>query len=478
MKTAAAYIRVSTDDQLEYSPDSQLEKIREYAEHHGMALPGEFIFREDEGVSGKTAKKRPEFLRMIGTAKKKPKPFDVILVWKFSRFARNRRDSIVYKSLLRKQCGIDVVSVTEQLGDDKMSILVEAMIEAMDEYYSINLAEEVRRGMNEKVLRGEPVTAPAFGYRIKDKKYYPDPETAPLVRMIFRDFIGGTGCRAIAMKLNALGVRTRRGGKWENRTVEYLLRNPVYRGKIRWNPSGRTCRNYDSPGVVVSDGSHEPLVDAETWELAQKRIETNRLVYGKPSGATASPGYALQGLVKCSSCGSPLTRASKGMMQCAAYSHGRCGISHGIFYRRLEAMVFAAIEEDLKDAGFSAAPGPPAETQEEAQAVERQIAREKQKLQRVREAYESGADSLGEYRESKQRISSRLERLLAEKAALRPPSGTGAQPAAPGPARRNVMRELRDPTVDAGEKNALLRSFVEKIVFDKPKNRILIFYSL
>ena len=97
MQTAAAYIRVSTDDQIEYSPDSQIKAIRKYAKDHDMILPEEFIF-VDEGISGRKADKRPSFQRMIGTAKIKPKPFDVILLWKFSRFARNRQDSIVYRS--------------------------------------------------------------------------------------------------------------------------------------------------------------------------------------------------------------------------------------------------------------------------------------------------------------------------------------------------------------------------------------------
>ena len=88
MKTAAAYIRVSTDDQIEYSPDSQLKALRDYAKRNDMILPEEFIYI-DEGISGRTTSKRPAFNRMIGTAKSKPKPFDVILLWKFSRFARN-----------------------------------------------------------------------------------------------------------------------------------------------------------------------------------------------------------------------------------------------------------------------------------------------------------------------------------------------------------------------------------------------------
>ena len=236
MKIAAAYIRVSTDGQLEYSPDSQLKVVRDYAQKNGMLLPESFIFQEEEGISGKQAEKRPAFMRMIGMAKQKPKPFDCILLWKFSRFARSRRDSIVYKTMLRKQLGIDVISVTEQLGDDKLSLLLEAVIEAMDEYYSINLAEEVKRGMLEKVSRGEPVTPPAYGYRIQEKRYIPNSETAPVVRWMFEQRAQGISCKEIAQQLNEMGIPTARGLRWEARAVEYLLQNPVYIGKIRWNP--------------------------------------------------------------------------------------------------------------------------------------------------------------------------------------------------------------------------------------------------
>ena len=156
MRTAAAYIRVSTDDQLEYSPDSQLLQIRRYAKDNGFLLPQQWVFVEEEGRSGRQSSKRPEFLRMIAAAKQSPKPFDAILVWKYSRFARSRQDSIVYKSMLRKELGIDVISVSEYLGDDKMAIITEAIIEAMDEFYSVNLAEEVTRGMAEKARRGQP----------------------------------------------------------------------------------------------------------------------------------------------------------------------------------------------------------------------------------------------------------------------------------------------------------------------------------
>ena len=105
MRIAAAYIRVSTHMQEELSPDAQKRLLGEYAKRNGMILSNEFIFM-DKGISGKKAEKRPDFMKMISMAKQKPAPFDVILVWKFSRFARNQEESIVYKNLLRNKCKV------------------------------------------------------------------------------------------------------------------------------------------------------------------------------------------------------------------------------------------------------------------------------------------------------------------------------------------------------------------------------------
>ncbi len=477
MKIAAAYIRVSTDDQLEYSPDSQLEKIREYAKSNDMILPEEFVFREDEGISGKKAEKRPEFMRMIGTAKKKPKPFDVIIVWKFSRFARNRQDSIVYKSMLRKQCDIDVISVTEQLGDDKMSIIVEAMIEAMDEYYSINLAEEVRRGMNEKVSRGEPVTAPAFGYLIKDKKYYIDQDTAPLVRMIYNDYINGMGCRTIATKLNAMGIRTKRGGRWENRTVEYVIRNPVYIGKIRWNPLRKTRRDFDDPDIVLIDGGHEHLIDDETWQKTQDRVIKNKLMYGRSSGKKQPSALMLQGLVKCSNCGSTLTRSVSNSMQCLGYAHGRCNVSHSILIDKLEQMVLATIEMNLKAENIPLIQKAAPNEEYQSEAIEKQILRERQKLIRVKEAYENGIDSIDEYRINKQKILERIEQLQTKMPSKKvPPKDELMKKFRAG--QKDTIKRLRDPKISVEEKNTLLRTFIDKIIFDRMNCQVQVFYYI
>lgn len=274
MLTGAAYIRVSTEDQLEYSPDSQIRKIREYAENHDISLPDNYIYL-DEGISGRSAAKRPEFMRMIGTAKISPKPFDLILVWKFSRFARNRQDSILYKSMLRKEYNIDVVSVTEQLSKDPTSILIEALLEAMDEYYSINLAEEVRRGMNEKFLKGGVVSIPPFGYRMGDTIFVPDEKTARYIPFIFTSYLEGMSIKQIAEQLNEMGVCTRRGKTFEGRSIRYILSNPVYTGRFRRQMHHRNKRDrfLEGEDVILTEAAHIPLVDDALFIAVQKKLQ-------------------------------------------------------------------------------------------------------------------------------------------------------------------------------------------------------------
>ena len=283
MKIGAAYIRVSTDMQLELSPESQLKAIKEYAQRNDIILSNEFIFTY-EGISGRKADKRPGFMRMIAAAKSKPKPFDVIMIWKFSRFARNREDSIVYKSMLRKQCGIDVISISEQLGEDKTSILIEALLEAMDEYYSINLAEEVKRGMTEKAMRGGVVSAPPFGYIMGKERFEIDAERAEIVKQIFDRFNSGDGTLSIAKWLNDSGITTKKGKRFANRTIEYILSNPVYIGKMRWNTDGRataTSTYKATENTIIMDGKHDPIISEEVFNKAQEMLAAMKKKYPK-----------------------------------------------------------------------------------------------------------------------------------------------------------------------------------------------------
>lgn len=474
MKTAAAYIRVSTEDQVEYSPDSQLKAIRDYARKNDMILPEEFIF-VDEGISGRKAAKRPEFMKMIGTAKIKPKQFDVILLWKFSRFARNREDSIVYKSMLRKQCGIEVISISEQLGEDKTSILIEALIEAMDEYYSINLAEEVRRGMTEKAQRGEVVSTPPFGYDVKDNVFVPNPETAPIVKMIFNKYLSGRGCLEIAKELNTMGIRTKYGNKWENRGVEYVLRNVVYTGKLTWTPVKSKTRDYKNEATIITQGKHEPIIEQEIFDKVQEMILEKKKLFPKHSRQSSNE-FMLKGFLKCSNCGGALVYALNDRVQCNRYSKGTCEVSHSASLSKLNASVINALKSDLETQNFNIYNIKSAEEQKGSDITPILIEKEKKKLERIKDAYAAGIDTLEEYRSNKEKILKAIEELEKnKKSSVINKEDMHKKLSA---TIRQSLDILEDPNCSESLKNITLRSFVRQIVYAKKTQSIEILYQV
>ena len=466
MKVAAAYIRVSTEDQIEFSPDSQLEKIKLYAERNQILLPKEFIFL-DEGISGRNAAKRPAFNEMIGLAKRKPKPFDVILVWKYSRFARNREDSVVYKSMLRKDLNIDVVSISEDVGDDKMSILFEAMIEAMDEYYSINLAEEVKRGMTEKAKRGGVLSIPAFGYKVENNEFVTIPEEAEIIRKVFNDYACGKGFLSIAKALNAMGVKTHRGNKIENRTVEYWLNNPVYIGKTRWNPDGKLSRNYTSCTAIISNGTHTPIIDTKTWDKVQKKMKEQKAKFRKyynPDRKDLS--HWLSGIVRCEKCGAVLSNQG-GFFGCSNRGRGTCtGVGY-IKSNKLDSIIFKALS-DIKLPNVTlefAEPEPDvqSDSNDDSIIISTQIQRLEIRMERIKSAYESGADTLEEYKASKKNILSEINDLkkALEKSREDPPK---QKVEICNESIRRLTDILQDASVGNIEKNKAARAIFKEIV--------------
>ena len=476
MQTGAAYIRVSTEDQIEFSPDSQIKKIKEYAALHDIFLPEEFIFI-DEGISGRHAENRPAFMKMIGMSKAKPRPFDIVLVWKFSRFARSREDSIFYKTMLRRDQGIDVVSISEQLSNDKTSILVESLLEAMDEYYSINLAEEVKRGMNEKFSRGGIVSVPPFGYKAENGHYVIYEEQAPIIRMIFEDFANGLPYRQIATKLNDMGIRSNRGNLFENRTIEYILSNPTYLGKLRRNLNGKDTKDryHRSDDVMIVDSEHEPIITEDLYQKVQTRIEDIKKSY-QPHARTANAPIMLAGLVRCSNCGATLAQATRGTsLQCHRYARGQCDKSHNISLKKINKAVLDQLTADLGNLSLSITVSDPKDTTS-TDVTEIALKQEYKKLERVRTAYEAGVDSLEEYRLYKTSIMERIRELEKK---LEKPVLTQEKIAQTFQIRlRDALPKLNSPDISEADKNKILRSFISKIVFSRPENTIKIYYYI
>lgn len=476
MKTAAAYIRVSTDDQIEYSPDSQLKLLRDYAKKNDYILPDEFIF-QDDGISGKDAKHRPSFNQMIALAKSDEHPIDTILVWKFSRFARNQEESIVIKNLLRK-IGVEVRSISEPVDPDSaFGTLIERIIEWMDEYYLINLSGEVKRGMLERFSRGEIVTPPAFGYDVKDGIYVPNPTEAPLVRRIFESYLSGVGCRRIAAALGADGVRTKRGNLPDNRFVEYILRNPVYIGKIRWSKEGRAAskRKYDDENVLIVDGKHEPLINLETWDAVQAKLDAQKKAYPKYQRKEQNFDYMLKGLVRCSSCGATLCQSSaKKGLQCHNFARGTCTVSHYISFHLINRAVIEALEFSIATLNFNIKPQRHKSAEAPGSDVDKLIAAEYRKLDRVTAAYQSGADTLEEYAENKKKIQAEIKKLESQQ----PKQKSTFNKNSYAKKVSSVLKIVKNPNTSEQEKNEALRSVIDHITLHRPDTSIdITFYT-
>lgn len=481
----AAYVRVSDERQDEYSPDSQLKKIRESAAKEGYIIPDEYVFYDD-GISGKSVRKRADFNRMIAIAKEKDHPFDRIYVWKFSRFARNQEESMVYKNLLQKK-GVTVKSVSEPIPEGHFGTLIERIIEWMDEFYLVNLGVEVTRGMTEKVSRGEPVVYAPFGYINGEKTYIPDDEggTAAIVREIFERYANGEKQREIAISLGQRGVRTKRGNMPENRWIDYILWNPAYIGKIRWTPDGSRMvskRDYTNENIMIVDGNWQPLISLELWDKVQDMLTTQKQAYPKHAKRQQPVQYMLKGLVKCSACGGTMSmsavKSGKNKlrtMQCCNYSRGSCHTSHSITMPRVEEAFIQGLEQAIKDKQFTIAPKPKKKSDAPAIDYDKLIAIEERKLERAKEAYLSEIDSIEQYKQNKADITKRIEDLIARRDKEQSNNAEIDIDAFAQKVAGIVEFCKRDDVTEAA-KNEALHTIIEKIVFEKAKGNLAIYF--
>lgn len=483
LKIGAAYIRVSDERQDEYSPDSQLKKIREYAGKEGYMIPDEYVFYDD-GISGKSVKKRDDFNRMIAIAKEKTHPFDIIYVWKFSRFARNQEESMVYKNLLQKK-GVTVKSVSEPIPEGHFGTLIERIIEWMDEFYLVNLGVEVTRGMAEKVSRGEPVVPPPIGYKMGENTYLPDEESgaADIVREIFQRYADGEKQREIAISLGERGVRTKKGNMPENRWVEYILRNSCYISKLRYSVDGIKAvsrRDYDNVSIMVVDGNWKPLISMELWDKVQKMLDDQKKAYPKYAKRQQTINYMLKGLVRCSACNGPIAMASAvsgkskvRTMQCCNYSRGSCHTSHSITMPKIESAFMEGLKQALDLKQFTINPKPLKKSAPNQIDYDKLIAVEERRLARAKEAYLAEIDTIEQYAQNKKDITERIEDLKKRQSKeifqeLNIDAFTEKV--------ANIIEYIKRDDISDESKNEALHTIIEKIVFEKAKGNLAIYF--
>ena len=216
------------------------------------------------------------------------KLFDIVLVWKLDRFARNRYDSARYKTLLKKN-GVKLMSATEVISDGPEGIILESVLEGYAEYYSADLAEKVIRGMTENTLKGKFTGgAIPFGYIINaDHRFEIDPLTAPFVAETFQRYNDGQTMREIRDWLNEKGVKNQRGGLMTFNTIQHMLNNRRYIGELKYRE------------VLIPDAISS-IVSAELFNDVQEKMLKNKKA---PARRKAEDDYLLTTKLFCGYCG-------------------------------------------------------------------------------------------------------------------------------------------------------------------------------
>ena len=279
---AVIYARFSSDRQREESIEGQLRECKEYAERNGITVLGSYV---DRALSAKTDN-RPDFQRMIKDSAKGL--FEVVLVWKLDRFARNRYDSAHYKSILKKN-GVKVVSAKEAIAEDSTGILLESLLEGYAEFYSVELSEKIHRGQKENALKGlNNGGGIPLGYVLgNDQRLQVDPLTAPLVVEIFTRYAEGETVRAIVESLNERGLQTRKKKPFSMNSFNRILKNRKYIGEYQYQD-------------VTIPGGIPAIVPQDLFDRVQAKMEKNKRA---PAISKAEETYLLTTKLFCGKCG-------------------------------------------------------------------------------------------------------------------------------------------------------------------------------
>ena len=281
--TAVIYARYSSDNQREESIEGQIRECTAYAEKNGITVVKHYI---DRAYSARTAN-RPEFQQMVKDSERRL--FDIVLVWKLDRFARDRYDAAHYKHILQRN-HVKLVSATEPISDSPAGIMMESMLTGMAEYYSAELSEKIVRGMTENVLKGKynGGTVP-IGYVIdEDRHFQIDPLTVPFVVEAFKRYAEGATMKEVMDWLNRQGVKTGKNHAFTYNSVHTLLTNRRYMGENRFQD-------------IIMPDTVPVIIEKELFDRVQEKMAKNRRA---PARHKAEDDYLLTTKLFCGMCGS------------------------------------------------------------------------------------------------------------------------------------------------------------------------------
>ena len=292
MKTAVIYARYSSDNQTEQSIEGQLRVCEQYAKNNDILILKTYI---DRAMTG-TNDNRPDFQQMIQDSASKE--WQNIIVYKLDRFSRNKYETAKYKKIL-KDNGVKLLSAMENIPDTPEGIILESLLEGMAEYYSAELSQKVKRGMNETRLKGNFTGGNLiYGYKVENYKILINEEQAKVVRYIYEQYAFGVYVKDIIADLTAKHILNH-SKPFARNTIYNILKNEKYSGIYRFNNQ-------------VFENMYPQIVPVEIYEKVRQKTNQNK--YGKRSIEVV---YLLRNKLKCGYCGEPISA------ECGTTSQGK-----------------------------------------------------------------------------------------------------------------------------------------------------------
>lgn len=304
MENAVIYARYSSHNQSEQSIEGQLSAAYKYAEAKKYNVIKEYCDRAKTGTNDN----REAFQEMLHDCQSHT--FTVIIVWKVDRFGRNRQE-ITFNKYTAKKHGVRVEYIAENITEGPEGVILESVLEGMAEYYSLQLSQNVRRGMLESAKKYHVICGSIpLGYKAgPDKEYLIDEPSAKIVRLIFEKYNAGETMAEIIEYLNSNGYRNRRGTLFTKNSLPSILSNERYIG------------TYIFKNIIKQEDAIPAIIDKETFWKAQEMKKRNRSM---PSHKWSYSDYLLTEKLFCGECGGPMIGKSGYGKQGTKYNYYTC----------------------------------------------------------------------------------------------------------------------------------------------------------
>ncbi len=436
-QVAAVYARFSSELQLDRSIDDQLALCRSFAARQGFQVVEEFA---DRARSGASIFGRDGLLSMLERAK--ARAFDVVIVEALDRLSRDQEDlAAIFKRL--QFIGVDIVAVHDGRAD-AVQIGIRGLVGSL---YLTDLANKVRRGLAGRVKEGLSAGGKAYGYRPilgKPGELEIDPAEAAVVLRIFREFADGVSPRVIAASLNKDGILPPRGAVWNASTINGsatrqngILRNSIYGGKLVWNrlrmirdpeTGKRVSRMNPESEWQKADVPHLRIVDEETMSIVTERVNGRR---SRSGSYTPRNKRILSGLLVCGACGGGMTLDGKTnnhpRIRCSrSKESGSCDhhrkyplkvIEDGVINALKGRLDTQSAQEDFIKEYVAERLRLSRRSMRDSGTIERQIAKRKQEIERLIDAYVEGVIEIRQLSERRSTIDAEISRMENELAA-------------------------------------------------------------